>query len=107
MGLLVFMILGLLIGLVLGSQLSVSPKGGLPGVIGLTGGLFGGTGAAVLVGMDPLTQAWSLLAWVGAIGMAVVFIAFYALISTPGAAPVESLTGSGDRSTSGRGPNLG
>ncbi len=107
MGLLVFMILGLLIGVVVGSLLPVAPKGGLPGVIGLTGGLFGGVGAAVLVGMDPLTQAWSFFAWVGAIAMAVVFMTFYALISSPGAAPVESLTNSGDRSTSGRGPNLG
>lgn len=106
MGLIMFAILGLLVGVLVGYQLPVAPRGGLPAVIGLTAGLIGGTGAALLVGMNPLTQAWSLLAWVGAIFMAVIVMALYALISAPGSAPEEPLTGTGDRSTSGRGPAL-
>ncbi|MEX0659796.1 MAG: hypothetical protein WD080_11735 [Egibacteraceae bacterium] len=99
MGLVMFAILGALVGLLIGASLEMAPRGSLPAVIGLTGGVFGGTGVAFLVGMDPLAQAWSLLAWVGALAGAVVVMALYALIVAPGSNPAQSATGSGDRTT--------
>lgn len=104
MGLIIFAILGTLVGLLIGAALPMAPRGSLPAVIGLTGGLFGGTGIALLVGMNPLSQGWSLLAWFGAVGGAVVVMALYALIVAPGSNPSQSATGSGDRTTSGTGP---
>lgn len=99
MGLIMFIIIGMLVGVLIGYQLPMAPKGGLPAVIGLTGGLIGGTAAAVLVGMNPLTQAWSFMAWAGALVGAVVVMACYALIAAPGTNPEEMTTGSGDRTT--------
>lgn len=104
MGLVMFIVLGLLVGVVVGSLLPAVHRGPLPAVIGMTSGLLFGTGTAALVGMNPLTQAWSFAAWVGAIAGAVIVMALYALITEPGTTPgLEMTTGSGDRTTSGRG----
>lgn len=104
MGLLAFVVIGALIGIVIGYRLPVAPGGGpLASVIGLTGGLVGGIAAAVLIGMNPLTQFWSLIAWLAAAAGAVVIMSLFALIAAPGPDPAEP-TGSGDRTTSGAGP---
>lgn len=103
MGLVVFVIIGLVIGVVIGFQLGNAPRGALPAVIGLTGGVIGGIAGAALSGMDPLTQVWSLPAWAGAVIGAVVLMTCFALIAAPGGNPSQGMTGTGDRSTSGRG----
>lgn len=58
----------------------------------------GGIAGAALVGMNALTQVWSPVAWVGAVAGAVVVLALYALIATPGEHPEEA-TGTGDATT--------
>lgn len=99
MGLLAFVVLGLLIGSVIGYKMPVAPGGtALTAVIGLVGALAGGVVGATLVGMSPLTEFWSLVAWVSAVAGAVVVLALYALISSPGPHPEEA-TGTGDAST--------
>lgn len=99
MGLLVFMVLGLLIGSLIGYKMPMAPGGTLlTAVIGLVGALVGGIAGAALVGMNALTQFWSLVAWLGAVAGAVVFMALYALIATPGPHPEEA-TGTGDATT--------
>lgn len=102
MGLLAFIILGLLIGSLIGYKMPVAPGGTvLTAVIGIVGALAGGIVGATLVGMRPLTEFWSLMAWVSAVAGAVVVLALYALIASPGPHPEEA-TGSGD-ATTGRG----
>ena len=98
MGLIVFIILGLLIGSLIGYKMPVAPGGpALTSVIGLVGALAGGIAGAVLVGMNPLTEFWSLVAWLSAVAGAVVVMALYALIASPGPHPEEA--GSGDATT--------
>lgn len=99
MGLLAFVVLGLLIGSLIGYKMPVAPGGtALTAVIGLVGALAGGVVGATLVGMSPLTEFWSLVAWVSAVAGAVVVLALYALIASPGPHPEEA-TGTGDAST--------
>lgn len=99
MGLLAFIVLGLLIGSVVGYKMPMAPGGTLlTAVIGLVGALVGGIAAAALVGMNALTQFWSLGAWVGAVAGAVVILALYALVASPGPHPEEA-TGTGDKTT--------
>lgn len=103
MGLIAFILLGLIIGTLVGYKMPVAPGGTvLTTVIGLVGALAGGIAAAILVGMNPLTEFWSLVAWVSAVAGAVVVLALYALIALPGPHPEEA-TGSGD-ATTGRSP---
>lgn len=99
MGLIMFMILGLLVGAGLGYKLETAPRAAVPAVIGVTGGLFGGTGTAVLMGVNPLTTGFNLFTWLGAIAGAVVIMALFALIAAPGGSPTHAATGTGDRTT--------
>lgn len=99
MGLLAFIVLGLLIGSLIGYRMPVAPGGTpLAAVIGLVGAVAGGIFGATLVGMSPLTEFWSLVAWAGAVAGAIVVLALYALIASPGPRPEEA-TGSGDATT--------
>lgn len=99
MGLIMFIIIGAVIGLLIGAAIPHTP-GGLAMVIGLLGGLIGGIAGAALGGMNPLTQVFGLWAWVGAIVGAILVMAVYALIAAPGTPPrQEARPASGDRTT--------
>lgn len=100
MGLLVFAVIGVVVGVVIGYKMPQAPGGpSVTAVIGLTGGLAGGIGGSVLSGGNPLSSfgLWSLI---GALAGAIVVLALYALIAAPGlgTGPGES-TDSGDATT--------
>lgn len=99
MGIVAFIVVGLIIGAVVGAAMPEDTGGtALTIVAGMTGALFGGIIGASLGGMDPLTQLFGLWAWVGAIAGAVIVLALYSLIVTAGEAP-QSAAGSGDATT--------
>lgn len=98
MGILMFIILGAVVGLVIGAGMPHAPGGAmLTGLIGLVGGLIGGIAGAGLTGMNPLSQFFGFWAWVGAIAGAILVLAAYALIGAGGAA--SEMSDSGDRTT--------
>lgn len=103
MGLIAFMIVGLIIGAVVGAAMPEDAGGTILTIVaGMTGALFGGIFGATIGGMDPLTQMFGLWAWVGAFAGAIVVLALYSLIVTAGQAP-QSTAGSGDGTTGRRG----
>lgn len=102
MGLLAFIIVGLIIGAVVGAGMPEDTGGtALTVVAGMTGAIFGGISGAALGGMNPITELFGLWAWVGAFAGAIVVLALYSLIVTAGEAP-QSAANSGD-ATTGRG----
>lgn len=106
MGLIMFIILGAIVGVVVGMGMPHAPGGTLlTAVIGLVGGLIGGIGLGAVGGMDPLAQFFSLWGWVGAILGAILVLAVYALIASPKVGPGDAQgpehgsPASGDRTT--------
>lgn len=87
MGLVAFIVLGLLVGIAMRMLMPHDDPGGvvMPAVIGLVGGLMGGVLAGVLVGMDPLAQFFNLIAWGGAVVGAFVLLTVYLLITAQSA----------------------
>lgn len=99
MGIIAFIVVGLVIGVVVGANMPEDAGGTVLTIVaGMTGALFGGIFAAAISGMNPLTQFFGLWAWVGAIAGAVIVLALYTLIVTAGEAP-RSTAGSGDATT--------
>lgn len=99
MGILAFIVVGLVIGALVGAAMPEDTGGTVLTIVaGMTGALFGGLFGAAIGGMDPLTQFFGLWAWVGAIAGAVIVLALYSLIVTAGEAP-RSMAGSGDGTT--------
>lgn len=106
MGLIMFIILGAIVGVVVGMGMPHAPGGTLlTGIIGLVGGLIGGIGVGAVVGMDPVGQLFNLWAWIGAIAGAILVLAVYALIASPNfgpgnaQGPEHGSPASGDRTT--------
>lgn len=104
MGLIVYAVLGFIIGIVIGASLDDAPGGPpLTGVIGLTGALIGGIFSTTVTGADPLVEFWNLWGLLGAVAGAIIVMALYALIAAPGSSGRQETTGSGD-ATTGRQP---
>jgi len=79
MGIIAFIILGLLAGLIAKALLPGSDPGGLiiTTIIGIAGALLGGFLAAALFGAHPLDEFFDISTWITAIVGAILLLAIY------------------------------
>ena len=86
MGILAFIILGLLAGLIAKALLPGSDPGGLiiTTIIGIVGALLGGFLAAALFGAHPLDEFFDISTWITAIVGAILLLAIYRAVVNRG-----------------------
>ena len=79
MGIIAFIILGLLAGIIAKALLPGSDPGGLiiTTIIGVVGALLGGFLAAALFGAHPLDEFFDISTWITAIVGAIILLAIY------------------------------
>ncbi len=82
MGIIAFIILGLLAGLIAKALLPGDDPGGLivTAIIGVVGALLGGFLAGVLFDADPLDEFFDVSTWLTAIVGAIVLLAIYRVV---------------------------
>ena len=82
MGIIAFIILGLLAGLIAKALLPGSDPGGLiiTTIIGIVGALLGGFLAAALFGAHPLDEFFDISTWLTAIIGSIILLALYRLV---------------------------
>lgn len=83
MGIIAFIILGLLAGLIAKAILPGSDPGGyiVTALIGIAGALVGGFLAAALFGADPLDEFFDISTWVTAIVGSILLLFVYRLVT--------------------------
>ena len=88
MGIIAFIILGLLAGLIAKALLPGSDPGGLiiTTIIGIVGALLGGFLAAALFGAHPLDEFFDISTWITAIVGAILLLAIYRAVVSRGGA---------------------
>ena len=86
MGIIAFLILGLLAGLVAKALLPGNDPGGLiiTMAIGCVGALLGGFLGGALTGNNPLDEFWDLSTWVAAIIGSIILLVLYRVIAGRG-----------------------
>ena len=86
MGIIAFIILGLLAGLIAKALLPGSDPGGLiiTTIIGIVGALLGGFLAAALFGAHPLDEFFDISTWITAIVGAILLLAIYRAVMNRG-----------------------
>jgi uncharacterized membrane protein YeaQ/YmgE (transglycosylase-associated protein family) len=79
MGILAFIILGAIAGVIAKALLPGDDPGGIiiTTIIGIVGALLGGFLAAALFGADPLDEFWDVSSWLTAIIGAIVLLVIY------------------------------
>lgn len=84
MGIIAFIILGLLAGLIAKAILPGSDPGGyiVTALIGIAGALVGGFLAAALFGADPLDEFFDISTWVTAIVGSILLLFVYRLVTS-------------------------
>ena len=82
MGIIAFIILGLLAGLIAKAIMPGSDPGGyiVTAAIGIVGALLGGVIAGALFGADPLDEFFDISTWLTAIFGSIVLLALYRLV---------------------------
>ena len=87
MGIIAFIILGLLAGLIAKAIMPGSDPGGyiVTAAIGIVGALLGGFIAGALFGADPLDEFFDISTWLTAIIGSIVLLALYRLVVDRGA----------------------
>ncbi|HUH08019.1 MAG TPA: GlsB/YeaQ/YmgE family stress response membrane protein [Egibacteraceae bacterium] len=83
MGILAWIILGLLAGLIAKAVMPGDDPGGIvvTMLIGIVGALLGGFLASALFGANPVDEFWSLSTWATAIIGAVILLALYRMVA--------------------------
>ena len=86
MGIIAFIILGLLAGIIAKALLPGSDPGGLiiTAIIGVVGALLGGFLAAALFGAHPLDEFFDISTWITAIVGAILLLAIYRAVVNRG-----------------------
>ena len=86
MGIIAFIILGLLAGIIAKAILPGSDPGGLiiTTIIGIVGALLGGFLAAALFGAHPLDEFFDISTWITAIVGAILLLAIYRAVMNRG-----------------------
>ena len=86
MGIIAFIILGLLAGLIAKALLPGTDPGGLiiTTIIGIVGALLGGFLAAALFGAHPLDEFFDISTWITAIVGAILLLAIYRAVMNRG-----------------------
>ena len=82
MGIIAFIILGLIAGAIAKAVLPGDDPGGLiiTTIIGVVGALIGGFLAAALFGADPMDEFWDISSWLTAIVGAIVLLVIYRMV---------------------------
>ena len=83
MGIIAFIILGLLAGIIAKQLLPGSDPGGfiVTAIIGIVGALLGGFLASAIFGADPLDEFFDISTWITAIVGAVILLLVYRMVS--------------------------
>lgn len=83
MGIIAFLILGLLAGAIAKAIMPGDDPGGIivTMLIGVVGALLGGFLAGVLFDVNPVNEFWSLSTWLAAIAGSVILLALYRLVT--------------------------
>jgi uncharacterized membrane protein YeaQ/YmgE (transglycosylase-associated protein family) len=86
MGIIAFIILGLIAGAIAKMLLPGDDPGGfiITTIIGVVGALLGGFLAAALFGADPLDEFWDISSWLTAIVGAIVLLVIYRVVAGGG-----------------------
>jgi uncharacterized membrane protein YeaQ/YmgE (transglycosylase-associated protein family) len=86
MGIIAFIILGLLAGLIAKAIMPGSDPGGylVTAIIGVAGALLGGFLAGVLFGSDPLDEFFDISTWLTAIVGSIILLALYRVVVNRG-----------------------
>ena len=82
MGIIAFIILGLIAGLIAKALLPGDDPGGfiITAIIGIVGAILGGFLAQVLFDADPLDEFWDISSWLTAIVGAIVLLLIYRMV---------------------------
>ena len=82
MGIIAFIILGLIAGAIAKAVLPGDDPGGIivTAIIGVVGAIIGGFLAAALFGADPMDEFWDISSWLTAIVGAVVLLLIYRVV---------------------------
>ncbi|MEX0660006.1 MAG: GlsB/YeaQ/YmgE family stress response membrane protein [Egibacteraceae bacterium] len=83
MGIIAFLILGLLAGAIAKALMPGDDPGGIivTMLLGVVGAMLGGFLAGLLLDVNPVDQFWSISTWVAAILGSVVLLALYRLVT--------------------------
>lgn len=83
MGIIAFLLLGLIAGAIAKALLPGADPGGIiiTMVIGVVGALLGGFLGGALFGVNPVDQFWSLSTWVAAIAGSLILLLLYRLVT--------------------------
>ena len=83
MGIIAFIILGLLAGIIAKQLLPGSDPGGfiVTAIIGIVGALLGGFLASAIFGADPLDEFFDISTWITAIVGAVILLLVYRMVT--------------------------
>lgn len=83
MGIIAFLILGLLAGAIAKAIMPGDDPGGIivTMLIGVVGALLGGFLAGLLLDVNPVDEFWSLSTWLAAIAGSVILLALYRLVT--------------------------
>lgn len=83
MGIIAFLLLGLIAGAIAKALLPGADPGGIiiTMVIGVVGALLGGFLGGALFGVNPVDQFWSLSTWVAAIVGSLILLLLYRLVT--------------------------
>ncbi len=83
MGIVAFIILGLIAGVVVSALMPGPDPGGMlvTGVVGVAGALLGGFLAGALLGADPLGEFFDVSTWLAAVGGSLVVLVLYRLVA--------------------------
>ena len=86
MGIIAFIILGLLAGIIAKAILPGADPGGfiITAVIGIVGALLGGFLASALFGGDPLDEFFDISTWLTAIIGAIILLVIYRMVTNRG-----------------------
>ena len=91
MGIIAFIILGLIAGAIAKALLPGDDPGGfiVTGIIGIVGALIGGFLAGVLFGADPLDEFFDISSWLTAIIGAIILLLIYRMVVGRRGGPVR------------------
>lgn len=83
MGIIAFIILGLIAGVIAKALLPGDDPGGfiITAIVGIVGAILGGFLAQVLFGADPLDEFWDISSWLTAIVGAIVLLVIYRMVA--------------------------
>ena len=86
MGIIAFIILGLLAGLIAKAIMPGDDPGGyfVTAIIGIVGALLGGVLAGALFGADPLDEFFDISTWLTAIVGSIILLALYRVVANRG-----------------------